>query len=379
MAANQMISKLNYHEHSTTFDARTQNNLIVTHYVKQQKKQKKLEAKPSHTLILDNRDEEKIQAVTQVANHAGSNISSISCTVLTAVDSPRGQLKSTAFVANDNFIRQKPIKPSVTEDFVISGESRYLKKCEKTKADIAASIRPKSNSCKETAIGQVYARENLNRSFIAVYEERKKNNNLTKANITCSQESRKERTSFEKLAVDLQKTEAKASSCENKSSYVKGRVPNSSYSKSRSAYFKQHSVASKNNSHFHYRSAFDLTFRTCSKRETLITDDESLICDFVRNDRSFFTRNIDLESFTDLDKSKKKVSQEKKRLCKSLSNLTAEDFLSVPCVSIHSGKSNSILRLTPKTICVQQDSKAKEKTSNTKVQVSKISFIMRMS
>ena len=90
----------------------------------------------------------------------------------------------------------------------------------------------------------------------------------------------------------------------------------------------------------HYRSAFDLSRSGVGK-----ADSTNLNRDTDAPPSSYIQKKQKQLCSIDLHTPENRVSKDKKRLCKSLSNLTAEDVLSIPCSSIFNQRTSSTYQL----------------------------------
>ena len=375
-----MISKLDYNKRTKSSDIATRNNAFVSRCVKQQNHQKKLEPRLLYAQQQQhNKVENTTKAKSRTASHVESSHSRISSVAFAAIDYPQSQLISKAKDYSNDPTWRKEAKISVTKELVISTVSKTSKKCEKTKS-LASNNTKDLEPCEEKAISQGCKSKAIPNKTKAPSEE--KSISIVKANSNSSspQQSKgqaQQVKSPQDQAVNLKNSKIKVINCdpntEVKSCYLKKEVPVSS--KLRLNYYQQHSSAIKNKD-FRYQSAVDLSFRTCSKKETLISDN---VYGSENSAQNKLTLSIDQHqtesgSGVNINHCERRVNPEKKRLCKSLSNLTAEDVLSVPCSSIFSGKADSFIRLTPKTIRANTNTISNQKFLEAQLPVS--SFIL---
>jgi len=364
-ATYNMDSNLNYHQQSKTLDTEARDHVIVEFCVEKQYDEsdrsnsisieayarKQLERRSSHTR----------KVVQQRQRPSDLRLDCIPSTLQTATDCSSKQLNSTAFVTSNCRIRPEVAPISVTKHL----EQKKQAKSEKGTANAdnlhvrlkranekKANNKNNHNNC---AYSSKHTNEPTVEPCVTLKLDKSKSKNSENSkndrNFPASEKHQNKKVCIKKNGVtserseiyDLQNhnqqqatvTESRAKS----TNFVQNKAPISS--KSRYHQLKLKSGLSRSKRTQHYQSAIDLSYREKTKTEEC-QNNKNLTLYSKKNASSIVLSSNQKSEGHTFEKasefSKNKVIADKKRLCKSLSNLTADDVLSVPCSSIFDRK-----------------------------------------
>ena len=350
---SQINLKLDYHQQSRSSDTKPCDDGIVTVCVKKQTYQSNKaevalsEAGRSTSKVHNTRD---CRTPLQSNCHTDLRLNSIPFTLQPSTD------RSKKFDSCKNRIRKELARPSVTE--VVPVALKHQNKCEKrTEAKVNYDIQLKifkPRSFQEQEENLIRNREKNEALDVGKYEKVPK---LRKLNPSFQRDSKeKEESYLQKPDLSPQSTEkvtnctpnhAALDNCEsschpqqvfrqeeaegNTHTYIQNKVP--AYAKKRYSNLKLRSVSNLHKNPQQYRSAVDLSRRELSRKEVLLEEHRTFNSRANQNG-ILLNKNLQQQQEAFDSEVGNSISPDKKRLCKSLSNLTAEDVLSVPCSSI---------------------------------------------